>query len=277
LVKDAVMAGATTLGDLASAIGAQAQGIRSQEEAAVVAELKAGSEAAYAWLMGQFQQPVYGLVYRIVNDPADAADTTQDVFLKVFRGMKHFHGESSLKTWIYRIALHEAANRRRWWFRHKARETSIEPVESESVAGETLRTALTDPAESPFDNVAHHEVQQRVEEELRKLSEPYRTTLILRDLEDMSYDEIAEVLEISLGTVKSRLTRGREALRQRLTLYIREVGDELGLTAPGFSEEQRSDDILSEQEHQNNEHRNNEHQGTRTRVAAGGRRVEVMP
>jgi len=238
------------LSDLASAIGA-----RAQEEAAIVAELKAGSEAAYAWLMGQFQQPVYGLVYRIVNDPADAADTTQDVFLKVFRGMKHFHGGSSLKTWIYRIALHEAANRRRWWFRHKARETSIEPVESEgSAAGEAaMQTALTDKADSPFDNVAHHEVQRRVEEELRKLPEPYRTTLILRDLEDMSYEEIAEVLEISLGTVKSRLTRGREALRQRLTPYVREVGNELGLTAP---EEGRS---------------------LRSQVAGGGRRAEVMP
>ena len=75
------MAGATTLGELASAIGARSQ------EAAIVAELKAGSEEAYAWLIGQFQQQVYGLVYRIVNDPADAADTTQDVFLKVFRGM----------------------------------------------------------------------------------------------------------------------------------------------------------------------------------------------
>src|SRR6516162_11551019 len=117
------MAGATTLGDLASAIG-----VRSQEEAAIVAELKAGSEAAYAWLIGEFQQPVYGLVYRVVNDPADAADTTQDVFLKVFRGIKHFHGESSLKTWIYRIALHEASNWRRWWFRHKSREASLEPA-----------------------------------------------------------------------------------------------------------------------------------------------------
>ena len=111
------MAGATTLGDLASAIGA-----RSQEEAAIVAELKSGSETAYAWLIGEFQQPVYGLVYRIVNDPADAADTTQDVFLKVFRGMKSFHGGSSLKTWIYRIALHEAANRRRWWFGTRPRK-----------------------------------------------------------------------------------------------------------------------------------------------------------
>ena len=242
------MAGATTLGDLASAIGA-----RAQEEAAIVAELKAGSEAAYTWLIGEFQQPVYGLVYRIVNDPADAADTTQDIFLKVFRGMKQFHGGSSLKTWIYRIALHEAANRRRWWFRHKARETSIEPAESEvSIGGEAaIQTALTDPAESPFDNVAHREVQHRVEQELRQIQEPYRTTLILRDLEDMSYEEIAEVLEISLGTVKSRLTRGREALRQRLTPYVREVGNELGLSAPEEEEERQ--------------------------VAGGGRRVEVMP
>jgi RNA polymerase sigma-70 factor (ECF subfamily) len=108
------MAGATTLADLASAIGARTA------ESAVIAELKAGSEEAYSWLIGEFHQPIYGLIYRIVNDPADAADTTQEVFLKVFRGMKHFHGESSLKTWIYRIALHEAANRRRWWFRHKA-------------------------------------------------------------------------------------------------------------------------------------------------------------
>ncbi len=223
------MTGATTLGNLASVIGA-----RAEEEATIVAELKAGSEAAYAWLIGEFQQPIYGLVYRMVNDAADAADTTQDVFVKVFRGMKNFHGGSSLKTWIYRIALHEAANRRRWWFRHKARETSIEPAEPDErgAADYAIQTALTDPAESPFDNVAHREVQRRVEEELQKVPEPYRTTLILRDLEEMSYEEIAEVLEISLGTVKSRLTRGREALRQRLAPYIREVGNELGLTAP---------------------------------------------
>ena len=124
-----IMAGATTLGDLASALGVRAQ------ESTIVAELKAGSEDAYAWLIGEFHQPIYSLVYRIVNDPSDAADTTQEVFLKVFRGMKHFHGQSSLKTWIYRIALHEAANRRRWWFRHKARETSIEPSETEGGGG----------------------------------------------------------------------------------------------------------------------------------------------
>jgi RNA polymerase sigma-70 factor (ECF subfamily) len=248
------MAGVTTLGELASAIGART------EEAAIVAELKAGSEEAYAWLIGEFQRPVYGLVYRMASDPTDAADTTQDVFLKVFRGMKHFHGESSLKTWIYRIALHEAANRKRWWFRHKARETSIEPVESDGLASrdEVMQNALTDQHDSPFDNVAHREVQQRVDEELRRLAEPYRTTLILRDLEEMSYEEIAEVLQISLGTVKSRLTRGRQALKLRLGPYVREVGRELGLSTQEEEVGLRSGLLKS-------------------RLAGGGRRVEVTP
>jgi RNA polymerase sigma-70 factor (ECF subfamily) len=251
------MAGATTLGELASAIGARS------EEAAIVADLKAGSEQAYAWLIGEFQRPVYGLVYRMVSDPADAADTTQDVFLKVFRGMKHFHGESSLKTWIYRIALHEAANRKRWWFRHKAHETSIEPAESEGTASgygasqnDALQNALTDRRQSPFDDMAQHEVRQRVDAELRQVAEPYRTTLILRDLEEMSYEEIAEILQISLGTVKSRLTRGRQALKQRLAPYVREVGGELGLTIP--AEDNKKEACVAQ-------------------VAAGGRRVEVTP
>jgi len=239
------MAGATTLGDLASAIGARTQ------EAAVIAELKAGSEEAYSWLIGEFHQPIYSLVYRMLNDPSDAADTTQEVFLKVFRGMKHFHGESSLKTWIYRIALHEAANSRRWWFRHKAQETSIEPVE----AGDgqySVGERLIDTHDSPFDNFAHVEVRAAVERGLHEVPEPYQTALILRDLEEMSYEEIAEVLQISLGTVKSRITRGREALRGRLSQYVREVGTELGLRLP--QEEQ---------------------QGT-TQSSGGGREAEVM-
>ncbi len=215
------------MGDLAGAIGIRVQ------ESAIVAELKAGSEDAYAWLIGEFHQPIYSLVYRIVNDPSDAADTTQEVFLKVFRGMKHFHGESSLKTWIYRIAVHEASNRRRWWFRHKSKETSIEPPVDDSGTGTSgMRDTLVDQAESPFDSIVHEEVRLRVEEELRQVSEPYRTSVILRDLEDMSYEEIAEITQVSLGTVKSRLTRGREALRRRLAAYVMENALQLGLRAP---------------------------------------------
>src|SRR6478672_12200134 len=163
-----LMAGATTLGDLAVSIG-----IRTQQSA-IVAELKAGSEDAYAWLIAEFHQPIYSLVYRIVADPADAADTTQEVFLKVFRGMKHFHGESSLKTWIYRIAVHEASNRKRWWFRHKSKETSVEPMQSSSEfnATQDSNPALIDHHKSPFETVADHEVQARVEKELRQVSEP---------------------------------------------------------------------------------------------------------
>jgi RNA polymerase sigma-70 factor, ECF subfamily len=251
------MAGATTLGDLASAIGARTA------ESAVIAELKAGSEEAYAWLIGEFHQPIYGLIYRIVNDPSDAADTTQDVFLKVFRGMKHFHGESSLKTWIYRIALHEAANRRRWWFRHKAQETQIEPVEiGECKFSGSGEDRLVDPGESPFEKFAHTEVRATVEQALQQVPEPYRTALILRDLEEMSYEEIAEVLAISLGTVKSRITRGRDALRKKLTGYVREVGPELGLLVPAPTDNARP-------------------AGERNKGASessrGGREVEVTP
>ncbi len=207
--------------------------VRTEEET-VIAELKAGSEEAYAWLIAKFNQPIYSLVYRLAPDPSEAADTVQEVFLKVFRGMKHFHGESTLKTWIYRIAIHEASNRRRWWFRHKAREVSIEPDVRFSLQEESVGICdrLEDKHESPFDSAAQEEVKIKVEEELRKIPEPFRTTVVLRDLEQMSYEDIAEITEVSLGTVKSRLTRGRKALRKRLVPYIREVGTELGLKQP---------------------------------------------
>ena len=220
------LAGATSLGNLASALG-----IRTQESA-FIADLKAGSEEAYASLIGEFHQPIYSLIHRVVNDPSDAADTTQEVFLKVFRGIKHFHGESSLKTWIYRIAIHEASNRRRWWFRHKAQEVSMGEPGSTYQPNLVAPEILIDKGDSPFDSAAHEEVRARVEQELRKVSEPYRTTVVLRDLEGMSYEEIAEIMRVSLGTVKSRLTRGRDALRQRLVPYIREAGEEMGLEVP---------------------------------------------
>lgn len=218
------MAGVTTLANLASAISARA------EEASIVAELKAGSENAYEWLIAHYHQPVYGLVYRILNDSADAADTTQEVFLKVFRGIKRFNGQASLKTWIYRIALHEASNQRRWWFRHKRRETSMEGAQGEDENQSFgLKDTLIDDHQSPFDLAAHEEVRSKVEEELAQVPEPFRTTLVLRDIEGLSYEEIAEILQVSLGTVKSRLMRGRFALKKRLEDYARQVGREIGL------------------------------------------------
>jgi RNA polymerase sigma-70 factor (ECF subfamily) len=225
------VAGATTLGELASALAVR------EDEASLVAELKSGSEEAYAWLIEQYHQPIYSLLYRMVNDPADAADTTQEVFLKIFRGMNHFNGASSLKTWIYRIALHEAANQRRWWFRHKGRETSLEPAE-EQPGGDGfrpgpsyLRGALVDAEASPLDAAQARELREQVEAELRQIPEPYRSAVILRDLEDLSYEEIAEVTQTTLGTVKSRLRRGRDALKRRLAPLIergREAAQEQG-------------------------------------------------
>jgi len=214
------MAGAATLGNVASAIAVRA------EEASIVAELKSGSEEAYNWLIAHYHQPIYSLVYRIVNDPADAADTTQEVFLKVFRGMKRFNGESSLKTWLYRIAIHEASNHRRWWFRHKSKESPIEAQEDASGNSFGLCDTLVDRGESPLELLAHEEIRARVEGELRQVPEPYRTTVLLRDIEGLSYEEIAEVLQVSLGTVKSRLIRGREALKKRLEAFVRQLGSE---------------------------------------------------
>ncbi len=218
---------------------ASALAVRSAE-ASLVAELKAGSEDAYAWLVQQYHHQVYSLVYRLVNDPADAADTTQEVFLKVFRGMKRFNGNSSLKTWIYRIALHEASNRRRWWFRHKGRETSMEAPAGDSdsmLQPREVQEALIEDSLSPFDCAMHEEVRSHIERELAQVAEPFRTTVVLRDIEELSYEEIAEVTETTLGTVKSRLTRGRDALRKRLESYVREVGPEIGLRLPAHDGE----------------------------------------
>jgi RNA polymerase sigma-70 factor (ECF subfamily) len=219
------MAGANTVGNIAGALGISA------EEAAIVSDLKAGSEDAYAWLIARFQQPVFSLVVRILNEPADAADTTQEVFLKIFKGIQRFNGSSSLRTWVYRIALHEASNRRRWWSRHKSRETSIQRTDNHelSIGQVSLDEMLVDPGKSPFERMVNGELKALVEAELKLVAEPFRTTILLRDIEELSYEEIAEVMEVSLGTVKSRVTRGREALKKRLEKHLPELGPEFTL------------------------------------------------
>jgi RNA polymerase sigma-70 factor (ECF subfamily) len=202
------------------------------EEASIVADLKAGNEEAYAWLVAQYHQAIFSLVYRILDDPTDAPDTTQEVFIKVFRGMSKFNCESSLKTWMYRIAIHEASNRRRWFFRHKVRELSLEPVPDEHQGrAANLLDSLVDGTESPFETVARSQLRSRIEEVLQELPEYYRTAVVLRDIEDLSYEEIAELTETSMGTVKSRLVRGREALRKRLERYAHELGPEVEIAS----------------------------------------------
>jgi RNA polymerase sigma-70 factor (ECF subfamily) len=197
------------MGHLASVIGV------STEDAALVAELKAGSEDAFAILIAQYHQPLYSLIARSLNDPADAADITQEVFIKVFRSIRGFHGDASLRTWLYRIALHEASNQRRWWSRHKKQEITIDSPYDQEEDGNSvcLSATLADDGNSPFDNVAQNEVRERVEAALRQIPETFRTVVVLREIEGFAYEEIAEILDVNLGTVKSRLTRGRSALR----------------------------------------------------------------
>ena len=201
------------MGNLASALS-----LRS-EEAALIAELQAGSEEAFAWLIAHYHQSVFSLLARISHDRADAADLTQEVFVKVFRGVGRFHGESSLRTWIYRIALHEASNQRRWWMRHKQQEIPIEQEMTESCSGASikLKEMLVDPGESPVEMAMHAQNRARVEAALNQVPEPFRTTLILRDIEGFVYEEVAEIQGVNLGTVKSRLVRGRALLRTILT------------------------------------------------------------
>jgi RNA polymerase sigma-70 factor (ECF subfamily) len=210
------MSAGIALGNLASVIEVR------PEEAAIVAELKAGSEDAFAWLIAQYHQPIYSVVARVLTDPADAPDVTQDVFIKVFRNIRGFHGESSLRTWMYRIALHEASNQRRWWFRHKGHEVTIEATGdgNSNESAPCLKDTLVDDQISPFEYAANAELRSHVEEALRQIPEPFRTVVVLRDLEGLAYEDIAEILNVRMGTVKSRLMRGRAVLKQNLAEFV---------------------------------------------------------
>lgn len=182
------------------------------EEEALIASLCLGSEEAYEVLIERYHQPVYNLVCRLLDNPSEASDVVQEVFLKVFRKVRAFRGSSSLKTWIYRIAVNEAHNHHRWFSRHRRQEITLDS----SNAAPNYVDHLTDPGRSPFQQAADHETRSLVETALEKLNPTFRTAVVLRDIEDLSYEEIAAVLDISLGTVKSRILRGREALRKTL-------------------------------------------------------------
>jgi RNA polymerase sigma-70 factor, ECF subfamily len=207
------MQAGSAMGNLASVVDLPS------DEAALVAELKAGSEPAFAELIARYHQPLYSLIARHLQDPADASDITQEVFIKVFRSIRSFHGDASLRTWLYRIALHEASNQRRWWSRHKRQEIAMDgpccsrcDADADSEA-QSLGASLADGGCSPFDQAAQDEVRERVEAALRQVPEVFRTVVVLREIEGFAYEEIADILQVNLGTVKSRLTRGRAALR----------------------------------------------------------------
>jgi RNA polymerase sigma-70 factor, ECF subfamily len=187
------------------------------EDHRLVSALQAGEERAYEQLIERFQNPVYNLAYRLLNDQADASDVAQEVFLKIFRNVGNFRGDSSLRTWVYRIAVNESHNRRRWLFRHRRGETGIDETFEDSDGREK---PLMDSGETPFDFTVNREASILLEEALADINPVFRAALVLREIEDMSYDEIADILEVSIGTVKSRIVRGREALRRNLATRL---------------------------------------------------------
>jgi len=197
--------------------GALARPHTSAEEDALLAGLRKGDEPAYEALLLQYEQPVFNLASRLVDDSADAADVVQEVFLKVFRKVAGFRGESSLKTWIYKIAVNEARNQHRWFSRHKRHEVGLDGLPGETPGSSDW---LEDPGRSPFDLTSDHETQALIESALKEVNPAFRAALVLREIEGLSYEEIAEILEISLGTVKSRILRGREALRKCLAKRV---------------------------------------------------------
>lgn len=183
-----------------------------RDESELVTELQAGSETAFDWLVTHYHGPVYNLILSMLGDASDAADGTQEVFLKAFRGIRCFRQGSSLKTWLYRIAIREALNHKRWFKRHLQKNVSIdaEPEEGHSPI------EIEDLSATPFEQLAAHEVQLAVHSALQHIPQVFRGAVILRDLEGLSYEEVAEVLECSVGTVKSRILRGRRALKDLL-------------------------------------------------------------
>jgi RNA polymerase sigma-70 factor (ECF subfamily) len=186
--------------------------VADTDDLRLIEALREGSERAYEELLTRFQQPVFTLALRLLNDQAEACDVVQEVFLKVFRNISNFRGQSTLKTWIYRITVNEAHNTRRWFFRHRRHEVELDSKPETR----DWKEMIADTGRSPFELAFDQEQHSMIEAALKRINPIFRDAVVLRDIADLSYEEIAEILEVSLGTVKSRILRGREALREEL-------------------------------------------------------------
>ncbi len=180
-------------------------------EASLVQRCAAGDEAACADLVGEHQRMVVQLAINLLGDREEALDLSQEVFLRVFRTIHRFRGQSSLRTWIYRIAVNQARNRHRFWRRrHRADQVSLDA--HVAVHGDVLRGSDAGP-----DRVlAQKELASQLQRALDHLPFDQRTAIILREIDGLSYQEISISLGVAIGTVKSRLTRARQALRLEL-------------------------------------------------------------
>lgn len=202
--------------ELEQAAAATSGDVRPTAEAQFIERLKAGETAAFDRLVQERSGDVYALLYRLTDDPEEARDLTQETFLRAFQHIGRFRGEADLKTWIYRIAVNQARNRWRWW-RRRRRDVTVSLDTSDDRTDEPLGMRLRDTESAdPEQETLARERERTLLTALHSLSRSYRETVILRDIEGLSYEEIATTLEISIGTVKSRLARGREELRRRL-------------------------------------------------------------
>ena len=180
-------------------------------EAALVQRCAAGEEMACAELVAEHQRMVVQLAVNLLGDRDEALDLSQEVFLRVFRTIHRFRGQSSLRTWIYRIALNQARNRHRFWRRrHRADQVSLDQHiathgDFES-AGES----------GPDRLLAQKQLAEQLKHALDDLPFDQRSVIVLREIDGLSYEEIAFSLGVAVGTVKSRLTRARQALREQL-------------------------------------------------------------
>jgi RNA polymerase sigma-70 factor (ECF subfamily) len=180
-------------------------------EAAVIERCIAGDETACADLVATHQRMVYTLAFHLLGDRDEALDLSQEVFLRVFRTLSSFRGQSALRTWIYRIVVNQARNRQRWWQRrHRSAQVSLDAHLNQ--VGE-----LESKVDLPPDRLlASKETADRIWTALDRLPFDQRTALVLREIDGLRYEEIAFSLGVAVGTVKSRLTRARQALRAEL-------------------------------------------------------------
>jgi RNA polymerase sigma-70 factor (ECF subfamily) len=202
--------------ELEEAASATTSEARAAGEAQFVDRLRAGEAAAFDRLVQERSGDVYALLYRLTEDAEEARDLTQETFLRAFQNISRFRCDADLKTWIYRIAINQARNRWRWWRRRRRDQTISLDVET-GERQETLSASLPDRAQpNPEQETLERERERLLSRALQTLGRPFREAVILRDVEGLSYEEIAQALEISIGTVKSRLSRGRIELRRKL-------------------------------------------------------------
>lgn len=190
----------------------------SDEEAQFIERLKTGEAAAFDTLVVRFSADIYALLWRITDNSEEARDLTQETFLRVVQSIKSFRGDANLKTWLFRIAINQARNRRRWWMARQQNATvSLDAENERSGQALSLHETLADETRaSPEAEMLQREQSACLREALQKLSPQFREAVVLRDIKGLSYEEIAAALEISVGTVKSRIARGREELKKKI-------------------------------------------------------------